>query len=59
MLDASSINGAYWVFADGMTNLEVAIRVLDVASSRLRTYRNPRGGNVQTGADTGAFLTCP
>ncbi len=49
----------YWVFASGLTNVEVEIRVEDTQTSTVRTYRNPQGTSFQPVLDSDAFNTCP
>ena len=41
VLDACSFDGHVWVFAGGLTNLNVNITVLDSATGATRTYNNP------------------
>ena len=49
----------FWVFAGGLTNVEVDIRVEDTESGEVRTYSNPQGTPFQPIQDTDAFATCP
>ena len=49
---------AYWVFASGMTNLGVELRVKDAKSGVARVYTNPPGTPFATILDTNAF-SCP
>ena len=49
----------FWVFAAGLTNLEVTLRVTDTASGRIHEYRNPRGQAFIPVQDTSTFDTCP
>ena len=49
----------YWVFAAGLTNVEVLLRVTDTESGEVREYRNPQGTAFQPIQDTGSFATCP
>ena len=48
----------FWVFAAGLTNVEVELRVRDTASDQVRTYRNLAGSAFQPILDTQAFATC-
>ena len=34
---------AYWVFAAGLTNVEVTLTVTDLETQEVRTYTNPLG----------------
>jgi hypothetical protein len=49
----------YWVFAAGLTNVEVTLTVVDTTSGQVRTYVNPQGTAYAPVQDTGAFATCP
>jgi hypothetical protein len=59
VLDACSFNGRHWVFAAGLTDVEVELVVTDSSNGARRAYRNPRGRPFQPLQDTGAFATCP
>ena len=48
----------YWVFAAGLTNFEVTLRVTDTESGEIREYSNSQGTTFQAITDTGAFATC-
>jgi hypothetical protein len=50
---------AYWVFASGLTNVEVTIIVDDTVSGQQQTYFNPSGTAFAPVQDTSAFATCP
>jgi hypothetical protein len=49
---------SYWVFASGMTNVEVELKVVDTKNNVTKTYTNPQGMTFQTKTDTSAFA-CP
>lgn len=49
----------YWVFAAGLTNVEVTLRVVDTRTGATKTYKNPLGKAFQPITDTQAFATCP
>ena len=51
--------GAYWVFAAGLTNVEVTLTVEDTATAEQRTYVNALGTPFAPILDTAAFATCP
>jgi hypothetical protein len=59
VLDACSSFGRFWVFAAGLTNVGVELRVEDTATGVVRTYSNPAGRPFQPLQDTNAFATCP
>jgi len=50
----------YWVFAAGLTNVEVTLQVTDTQTGGdPKTYVNPLGTPFAPIQDTGAFATCP
>jgi Matrixin len=59
VLDGCGLNGHYWVFAGGLTNTNVVMRVTDVTTGAIRTYTNPLSTPFQPIQDTSAFETCP
>jgi len=60
VLNACGISShAYWVFASGLTNVEVTVFVDDLASGQQKTYSNPSGTAFVPVQDTSAFATCP
>lgn len=59
VLDGCAVNGRYWVFAGGLTNVETEIRITDTVTREVRTYTNPQGRPFQPIQDTGAFAHCP
>jgi hypothetical protein len=59
VLNGCGVNSRYWVFAGGLTDVEVELRVQDTKTGIVRTYRNPQGTPFQPIQDTGAFATCP
>ena len=50
---------SYWVFAAGLTNVEVTITVTDTQTGAVRTYVNPLNTPFAPIQDTSAFATCP
>ena len=50
---------SHWVFAAGLTNVEVTLTITDSETQQVRTYTNPLGVPFQPIQDTSAFLTCP
>lgn len=59
VLDACGLNGNYWVFAGGLTNVEVTITVTDTQSGTSQVYTNPQGTAFQPLQATGDFPVCP
>jgi hypothetical protein len=49
----------YWVFASGLTNVEVNMHVDDTVSGQTRLYQNAAGTAFPPIQDTSAFATCP
>lgn len=49
----------FWVFASGLTNVEVNMHVDDTVSGQTRLYRNAAGTAFPPIQDTSAFATCP
>ena len=49
----------YWVFAAGLTNVEVTMRVTDTLTGAVRQYVNPLNTAFAPIQDTNAFATCP
>ncbi|MCB1058388.1 MAG: carboxypeptidase regulatory-like domain-containing protein [Acidobacteria bacterium] len=49
----------YWVFAAGLTNVEVQIRVKDTVTGFEHTYGNPQSRPFQPIQDTATFRVCP
>ena len=59
VLDGCAINGRFWVFLAGLTDVEVTLRVDDVLTGRSVTYFNRRGQPFPPILDTDAFPDCP
>ncbi len=59
ILDGCNNNGNYWVFAGGLTNVEVDITVTDTLAEVTKVYSNPLSTPFQPIQDTAAFATCP
>lgn len=61
VLDACvpALGNRFWVFAGGLTNVEVVLRVVDSETGFTRTYTNPQSTPFQPIQDTQAFETCP
>ncbi len=60
VLDAcKALHPRFWVFAGGLTNVEVELRVTDLQTGQQRTYSSPLGQAYVPVQDTRAFATCP
>jgi len=59
VLNGCGVNGHYWVFAGGLTNVAVEMEVCDTLAGLKRLYSNPQETPFQPIQDTGAFATCP
>ena len=59
VLSGCGLNGNYWVFAGGLTNVETTITVTDTQTGAKKIYTNPQGKAFQPIQDTAAFSTCP
>lgn len=58
VLDACSAFDRFWVFASGMTNLPVTLRVDDLATGESRTYERAGGSAFTPEIDTEGFAGC-
>ncbi len=58
-LDGCAVNGHFWFFAAGLTNLEVELTVTDLETGAVNSYGNPLGFPYVPNLDTLAFLGCP
>jgi hypothetical protein len=60
VLDACGTSfDSFWVFAAGLTNVEVELIVTDTESGQVRVYGNDLGQDFAPILDTAAFYTCP
>lgn len=59
VLDACSLNNRYWVFAAGLTDVQLDLTVTDTQTRRSVTYQSPLGQSFQPIQDTDALATCP
>jgi hypothetical protein len=59
VLNACSYDNHYWVFASGLTNVEVTVTVTDTQTGTVRRYFNPQGKAFAPVQDVQAFATCP
>ncbi len=58
VLNGCSLTQHYWVFATGLTNVEVTLSVTDTENQTLKTYTNQLGVPFAPIQDTSAFV-CP
>lgn len=54
MLDGTPVNGNYWFFYGGLTDLEYTLTVKEESTGLTRTYTKPAGSECG-GSDTQAF----
>jgi glucose/arabinose dehydrogenase len=59
VLDGRAVNGNFWVFAAGLTDVEVSLEVADAATGARRAYTSSLGEPFRTIADTTAFAGVP
>jgi hypothetical protein len=59
VLNGCGFNQRYWVFAGGLTNVQVTMTVTDMSNATVKTYTNPLNTAFQPIQDTAAFATCP
>ena len=59
VLDACEPFGRFWVFAGGLTNVEVDLVVTDSETGQTNTYHNNLNQPFAPLQDTDAFATCP
>ena len=59
VLNACSLNSKYWIFAGGLTDVNVVLTVRDTKSGTTKTYTNPLGVAFQPIQDTSALGVCP
>jgi len=57
-VDGCFLSNTFWVFAGGLTNVEVTTTVTDTVTGAVQTYTNPQGTPFQPIQDTHAFV-CP
>ena len=59
VLDACALNSRYWVFAGGLTDVNVTLTIRDTKTGTTKTYTNPLGVAFQPIQDTNALAVCP
>ena len=55
VLNGCTVDAYYWVFAGGLTNVELDLTVTDVQTGQVRSYANPVGTAFAPIQDTSAF----
>jgi len=59
ILDGCSFDSSFWVFAGGLTDVNVVTTVTDTQTGVVKVYTNPKDTPFQPIQDTSAFATCP
>ena len=59
VLSGCGINQRYWIFAGGLTDVEVRMVVVDRAAGLAKEYVHPGGSAFAPIQDTNAFASCP
>jgi hypothetical protein len=57
-LNGCGVDGSWWVFAGGLTDVQVRTSVTDTITRDTRVYFNPQGTAFQPILDTKAFAAC-
>ena len=55
VLDACGLNNRFWVFAGGLTDVNVVLMVTDTQTGNVKTYTNPQGTAFRPIQDTNAL----
>ena len=58
VVSGCGFNSRYWVFAGGLTNVNVVTTVTDTQTGSIKTYINPQGTAFAPIQDTAAFTAC-
>ncbi len=59
VLDGCAFNQRYWVFAGGLTDVKVIMKVIDSETGVAATYYNPPGAAFEPVQDQETFAVCP
>jgi hypothetical protein len=59
VINGCSYNSSYWIYAGGLTDVEVDIEVKDTRTGTTRHYSNNLGTPFQPIGDIGSFVVCP
>ena len=55
MIDGRAVDNKFWVFAGGLTDVDVVVTVRDTVTGAIKTYHNPQGTAFAPIQDTSAF----
>jgi hypothetical protein len=58
VLNGCGLNNRWWVFASGLTDVQVRLTITDTQTGTTKEYTTPGGGAFQPIQDTNAFATC-
>lgn len=58
VINGCALNGRYWVFVAGLTNVGLEITVTDTLTDTVQVYENPLGTAFAPVQDTNAFAGC-
>jgi photosystem II stability/assembly factor-like uncharacterized protein len=58
VVDGCALNDRFWIFAAGLTDVEMRITVEDMKTGASKVYENPRGTAFRPVQDTAAFGGC-
>jgi len=58
VLDGCALNGRYWVYSAGLTNVAVTLRVEDTLSGGVWEHTNPPGHAYPPLLDSSALAVC-
>jgi photosystem II stability/assembly factor-like uncharacterized protein len=59
VLNGCGLNGNFWIFAAGLTDVNVVMTVTDRQTGAVKIYTNAQGTPFPPIQDTGTFATCP
>ena len=59
VVDGRALNNNFWVFAGGLTNVNVIMTVTDTEAGFVKVYVSPQGAAFQPIQDTGPFASPP
>lgn len=59
VINGCSFNGNYWIYAGGLTDVQMHLEVLDTRTGVSHVFNNPLGTPFQPIGDIGSFPTCP
>jgi hypothetical protein len=59
VINGCGLTNSFWVFAGGLTDVNVVLKVTDTKDGTFKTYTNPAGTAFRPIQDTQALATCP